>query len=69
MHPRAYMDEKGLTARAFAELVGISDAQMSRILRGESAASFDTAMKIFEVSEGAISLPEIHALKTKEPAA
>ena len=52
---REYLSAHGLTASGFAELVGVSQPTMSRILTGERSPSPALALKIEKKTKGAIS--------------
>jgi len=63
MELREYLKARNLTQGKFAELVEISDAYMSRILRGERGISTRVAHRIEEVTGREVSLADLLAIK------
>lgn len=49
-----YLKLHGITAAKFAEKIGISEASLSRIRRGEQNITRDLMRQIIEASEGKI---------------
>ncbi len=47
---KAYMEEHGLTCKAFGEMVGVSDAMISYIVRGFKQPSLNLLASICEVT-------------------
>jgi len=51
---REYLDQQEMRATAFAKLIGVSDATISRILAGTQYPSLATALAIEKVTKGKI---------------
>lgn len=66
MHPiREYCENKGITQKAFAQRVGLSEGFISQLVRGREFCGRAAGLQIVEECGGAISL---EALLTWKPA-
>jgi len=52
---REWRKERGLSAKAFADLVGSSDASIIRLENGTQTPSFDLLKRIHEATGGAVT--------------
>jgi len=61
-----YLRENGIEGASFAARIGLTEASLSRIRRGQQNITRDTMRRIFEASDGAVTLesmvfPAVHA--------
>lgn len=55
MHPLAiYLRDRNITQAGFAELIGVSQASVSKLLRGANQPSLDLAFRIERATGGAV---------------
>lgn len=52
---RDYLDKHGLTASAFADLVGVKHSSVSRWAAGETRPDWGRLARIQEVTQGAVT--------------
>jgi len=55
-----YLQLKGVRPKQFADLIGVSAAFVSRLLDGSRKPGGALALKIEEVTEGAVTLRDFH---------
>lgn len=58
MKLNAYLAEQGLTRAAFAERIGVSAVQVSRLCTGANLPSLVLAARIHDVTGGRVSLAD-----------
>ena len=58
MRLKEWLRENGKTQRDFAGEVGISQAMLSRMMRGERSASLRIAKQIKELTSGAVGMED-----------
>lgn len=59
-HPiQTYCKEHGLTQKAFADQVGLSEGFISALIRGRDRCGRNAALKIVGATDGAIDLEEL----------
>lgn len=56
-----YLQQSGISKGRFAELIGVSAARVSQLLRGDSHPSPELAARIEQITNGAITVAELLA--------
>lgn len=60
---------RGITASAFAELAGLDQGHLSRIMRGERWPKTETIAAISKATDGKVTADDLHAAYTAAKAA
>jgi transcriptional regulator with XRE-family HTH domain len=61
-----YLTEKKLTAAAFGKLAGLSQSQVSRIIRGKSWPSREAVDAIFKATSGKVTAHDLYQAEAAE---
>lgn len=64
MKLETYLTEKKLTAAAFGEVAGLSQSQVSRIMRGKSWPSREAVDAIFKATAGKVTAHDLYKVET-----
>lgn len=66
MKLEAYLTQKKLTAAAFGEKAGLSQSQVSRIMRGKSWPSREAVDAIFKATGGKVTAHDLYQTEAAE---